>query len=715
MVFNFIYLFNFFSIKNFNLLYNKIFNKNLLIIFWFITTFFFFESTLKREIFLPVGALTSKIFMFKARNWELTNSVSIDLTDAFFEKIWIDFKNNEIFWILPWIQNYNKETWISDKVWFSYDGLNWNWIIKIFYKNNILLFGFGLALLCVSDNLYNKYIHYFFLKKNGINIYYFFKNEIIFFYYFLYEIYLKFNSILYFYKNINNFYKKLEISYININCILLTFAWKELTLKNIFKLNSCITTFFFTRKKKYLIKNYFKIYNFLSTKNFYNKILFNFSWKNFLLKLNFFFTSTLDISKISFFQFMENTYNLIKLSSTNYFYNSKATLLFSSIFLKNQIFDFFFDINNLWNFDFILIAGLNIRIVSPKLHITLWKLFKKKNSIKFFLFGNIDNLLFLNLNFGFNFLQFKLFFDGKHWVNFFFIKSNSTVFFFGKEIFFFKKKLIENYLYSFFYFFNYKWIKFQFKLNYFKKYIHMLPFDLSIFFIDNLMWNTSFIPILKVKKKILNEKFKINNFKFFIGSKISIFSGISTLKFIYSNKNYSKQLLLLMDYAILDFCKEPNIILPIFSFIEICAHWLTSKLELFRSIKLKFNLWQTNFELVFLILFKSCFVFPFLWVLQIKFFFHSFFILITRFWLFGFLKIWIKQKNKFFCLNTNIFYTKINKFFFWKIYMKFFVVFDINIFNFWNSDLTFILNSKYFLVTNLFFFKINRTFTRSLP
>lgn len=118
----------------------------------------------------------------------------------------------------------------------------------------------------------------------------------------------------------------------------------------------------------------------------------------------------------------------------------------------------------------------------------------------------------------------------------------------------------------------------------------MLPFDLSIFFIDNLMWNTSFIPILKVKKKILNEKFKINNFKFFIGSKISIFSGISTLKFIYSNKNYSKQLLLLMDYAILDFCKEPNIILPIFSFIEICAHWLTSKLELFRSIKLKFNL-----------------------------------------------------------------------------------------------------------------------------
>lgn len=47
--------------------------------------------------------------------------------------------------------------------------------------------------------------------------------------------------------------------------------------------------------------------------------------------------------------------------------------------------------------------------------------------------------------------------------------------------------------------------------------------------------------------------------------------------------------------------------------------------------------------------------------------------------------------------------------------MKFFVVFDINIFNFWNSDLTFILNSKYFLVTNLFFFKINRTFTRSLP
>uniref|UniRef100_A0A6V7NYL7 NADH dehydrogenase [ubiquinone] iron-sulfur protein 1, mitochondrial n=1 Tax=Ananas comosus var. bracteatus TaxID=296719 RepID=A0A6V7NYL7_ANACO len=71
----------------------------------------------------PVGALTSKPFAFKARNWELKGTESIDITDAVGSNIRIDSRGPEVMRILPRLNEDINEEWISDKTRFCYDGL----------------------------------------------------------------------------------------------------------------------------------------------------------------------------------------------------------------------------------------------------------------------------------------------------------------------------------------------------------------------------------------------------------------------------------------------------------------------------------------------------------------------------------------------------------------------------------------------------------------
>lgn len=49
----------------------------------------------------PVGALTSKPFAFKARNWELKGTETIDVTDAVGSNIRIDSRGPEVLRIVP--------------------------------------------------------------------------------------------------------------------------------------------------------------------------------------------------------------------------------------------------------------------------------------------------------------------------------------------------------------------------------------------------------------------------------------------------------------------------------------------------------------------------------------------------------------------------------------------------------------------------------------
>ncbi|MBS0236504.1 MAG: NADH-quinone oxidoreductase subunit G [Proteobacteria bacterium] len=71
----------------------------------------------------PVGALTSKPYAFKARNWELRNTESIDVLDAICSSIRVDSKGREVMRVLPIRDDRVNEEWISDKARFSYDAL----------------------------------------------------------------------------------------------------------------------------------------------------------------------------------------------------------------------------------------------------------------------------------------------------------------------------------------------------------------------------------------------------------------------------------------------------------------------------------------------------------------------------------------------------------------------------------------------------------------
>ncbi len=71
----------------------------------------------------PVGALTSKPYVFEARPWELKKTESIDVMDAVGSNIRVDTFGWEVKRILPRINEDINEEWISDKTRYACDGL----------------------------------------------------------------------------------------------------------------------------------------------------------------------------------------------------------------------------------------------------------------------------------------------------------------------------------------------------------------------------------------------------------------------------------------------------------------------------------------------------------------------------------------------------------------------------------------------------------------
>jgi len=71
----------------------------------------------------PVGALTSKPYVFEARPWELKKTESIDVMDAIGSNIRVDTYDWEVKRILPIINEDINEEWISDKTRYACDGL----------------------------------------------------------------------------------------------------------------------------------------------------------------------------------------------------------------------------------------------------------------------------------------------------------------------------------------------------------------------------------------------------------------------------------------------------------------------------------------------------------------------------------------------------------------------------------------------------------------
>ena len=92
-----------------------------------ITTYL--EKTIDSELsgnvidLCPVGALTSKPYVFEARPWELKKTETIDVMDAVGSNIRVDTYDWEVKRVLPIINEDINEEWISDKTRYACDGL----------------------------------------------------------------------------------------------------------------------------------------------------------------------------------------------------------------------------------------------------------------------------------------------------------------------------------------------------------------------------------------------------------------------------------------------------------------------------------------------------------------------------------------------------------------------------------------------------------------
>jgi NADH-quinone oxidoreductase subunit G len=93
------------------------------------------EKTISSEL-CPVGALTSKPYMFKARPWELTKTETIDVHDAVGSHIRVDSRGQEVMRILPRLNENINEEWISDKTRFAVDGLKRQRLDRPYVKRN---------------------------------------------------------------------------------------------------------------------------------------------------------------------------------------------------------------------------------------------------------------------------------------------------------------------------------------------------------------------------------------------------------------------------------------------------------------------------------------------------------------------------------------------------------------------------------------------------
>ena len=84
----------------------------------------------------PVGALTSKPYVFEARPWELKKTETIDVMDAVGSNIRVDTYDWEVKRVLPRINEEINEEWISDKTRYACDGLKNQRLDKPLIKNN---------------------------------------------------------------------------------------------------------------------------------------------------------------------------------------------------------------------------------------------------------------------------------------------------------------------------------------------------------------------------------------------------------------------------------------------------------------------------------------------------------------------------------------------------------------------------------------------------
>tara|TARA_B100001123_G_scaffold310500_1_gene347198 strand:- start:1272 stop:3302 length:2031 start_codon:yes stop_codon:yes gene_type:complete len=114
------------------------------------------ESELSANVIdlCPVGALTSKPYVFEARPWELKKTETIDVMDAVGSNIRVDTYGWEVKRVLPRINEEINEEWISDKTRYACDGLKNQRLDTPYIKNN--KFFEKITWSEAYDNIFNK-------------------------------------------------------------------------------------------------------------------------------------------------------------------------------------------------------------------------------------------------------------------------------------------------------------------------------------------------------------------------------------------------------------------------------------------------------------------------------------------------------------------------------------------------------------------------------
>lgn len=141
----------------------------------------------------PVGALTSKLYTFSARPWELNKYENIDILNSMCSSICLDLRNNKILRILPVSDSYLNLDWISNITRYFFDSLYIQRLLKPFIvlENTYLDLSWSNIIKIVINKLFN-----YILNDKGIT-------------FFLYD-FLDLNS-MFFLKNFN-----LNLGFLNI-------------------------------------------------------------------------------------------------------------------------------------------------------------------------------------------------------------------------------------------------------------------------------------------------------------------------------------------------------------------------------------------------------------------------------------------------------------------------------------------------------------------
>lgn len=297
-----------------------------------------------------MGALTSKVYSFSLRPWELKTVETFDFIDSWTSSIFLNFKDLKIVRILPRVTDSGVDSfWISDKTRFFFDalscfrvkvpsifykGINFNvsWYKVLNYLNFIFLKVFSLNLKVSFKFLFSFFINssrfkinfplkFIFLRDNVFDFEdiktNFYKN--IFYNLFWFENFYNFQSYTsrknYFITN-KTFENLNYIFLININ-VRIEFPMLFLLLRKLVNLGFSKVffwgehffsnfNFFFT----FMGNNVFEFFNFLKGKNIYSYLLFS----DYLLLLGESLLFRKDFRNLFFFLFYKN-YNFHILSS----------------------------------------------------------------------------------------------------------------------------------------------------------------------------------------------------------------------------------------------------------------------------------------------------------------------------------------------------------------------------------------------------------------